>query len=271
MDRIRTIVVDDEPLARRGLRALVERTAGFTVVATCGDGRQAIARINELKPDLVLLDIQMPEVTGFDVLERLEADSMPAVIFVTAHDEHAIRAFEVRALDYVLKPVSQERLSEALARAAARLHDRRLAGYATTLLAAVGEIQKGRQAGASASATPDNRLERIMVKVGATIQFVDAVDIDWIEGADYYVTLHAGGKEYLYRESLKRLEDRLDASRFVRIHTSAIINLGHLREIRRTDAGEYVVVLDTGRTLAVSRRRKKQLLELGATRFGLKV
>ena len=270
MDRIRTIIVDDEPLARRGLKTLVERTPGFTVVATCGDGRQAIARIDELKPDLALLDIQMPEVTGFDVLARLQQRNVPVVIFVTAYDEYALRAFEVRALDYLLKPVSQTRLNEALARAAARLHDRRLAGYATTLLAAVADIQKREQIGTSPAGSGRGRLERIMVKVGAAIQFVEVADIDWIEGADYYVTLHAGGKQYLYRESLKHLEDRLEPSQFVRIHASAIANLARVREIRRNAGGEYLVVLGSGRTLAVSRRRRKQLLELGATRFGLK-
>ncbi len=269
MDRIRTIIVDDEPIARRGLKTLVERTPGFTVVATCDDGRQAIARIDELKPDLALLDVQMPEVTGFDVLAGVQEANMPAVIFVTAYDEYAIRAFEVRALDYLLKPVSENRLSDALARAAARLHDRRLAGYATTLLAAVADIQQGQRAGELPARGP-NRLERIMVKAGNAIHFVGVAEIDWIEGADYYVTLHAGGKQYLYRESLKRLEERLEPTQFVRIHASAIVNLAHVREIRRSEGGEYVVTLGSGRTLAVSRRRKKQLLDLGAERFGLK-
>ena len=148
MDSVRTIIVDDEQPARRGLKTLVEQHAGFTVVAVCRDGREAIARISELKPDLVLLDIQMPEITGFDVIAQLSADVMPVVIFVTAYDEYAVRAFEVRALDYVLKPVSQARFDEALARAAARVRDRRLAEYGTTLLAAVAEIQKAPEAAA---------------------------------------------------------------------------------------------------------------------------
>ncbi len=145
MDSVRTLIVDDEQPARRGLKTLVEQHAGFTVVAVCRDGREAIARITELKPDLVLLDIQMPEITGFDVIASLPADAMPVVIFVTAYDEYAIRAFEVRALDYVLKPVSQARFDEAFARAAARVRDRRLAEYGTTLLAAVAEMQKERR------------------------------------------------------------------------------------------------------------------------------
>ncbi len=270
MESVRTIIVDDEQLARRGLKTLVERHPGFEVVAVCRDGREAIARISELKPDLVLLDIQMPEITGFDVIARLPAEAVPVVIFVTAYDEFAIRAFEVRALDYLLKPVSQGRVDEALARAAARIRDRRLAEYGSTLLAAVAEIQTGREAVAGSVPGTPRWLERIMVKTGEAIQFVEVADIDWIEGADYYVTLHASGKEHLYRESLKRLEERLDPSQFVRIHVSAIVNLAHVREIRHAFGREYEVTLASGRTLPVSRRRKKDLLRLGAARFGLK-
>ncbi len=270
MDSVRTIIVDDEVLARRGLKTLVERHAGFTVAAVCKDGREAIERISELKPDLVLLDIQMPEITGFDVLARLPNDVLPVVIFVTAYDEYAIQAFEVRALDYVLKPVSRERFDEALARAAARVRDRRLAEYGSTLLAAVADIQQGRDRAAGTLPGADPWLERIMVKVGEAIQFVEVADIDWIEGADYYVTLHAGGKQHLYRESLKHLEERLDPSQFVRIHVSAIVNLARVREIRHAFGREYEVTLASGRTLPVSRRRKKDLLRLGAARFGLK-
>ena len=270
MARIKTIIVDDEPLARRGLKTLVERHAEFAVVAACADGREAIARISELKPDLVLLDIQMPEITGFDVVAQLPADVMPVVIFVTAYDEYAIRAFEVRALDYVLKPVSQARFDEALARAAARVQDRRLAEYGTTLLAAVAEIQKAPETAAVRVPGAPRWLERIMVKAGEAIQFVEVADIEWIEGADYYVTLHAGGRQFLYRESLKHLEDRLDPSQFLRIHVSAIVNLARVREIRHAFGREYEVRLASGRTLPVSRRRKKDLLRLGASRFGLK-
>jgi two-component system LytT family response regulator len=269
MDRVRTVIVDDEPLARRGLATLVERHAGFAVVAVCADGREAIARIAELKPDVVLLDIQMPEVTGFDVLERLPPDTIPVIIFVTAYDEHAIRAFEVRALDYLLKPVSEKRLDDALERAAARVRDRRLAEYGAVLAAAVADIQqeRGKTAGGPAGQRP---FQRIMVSSGSAIQFVDVADIEWIEGADYYVTLHAGGKEFLYRESLKHLEERLDPGQFIRIHVSAIVNLAKVKEIRRTLRGEYQVVLAGGRKLPVSRRRRKELVNLGVTRFGLK-
>lgn len=270
MDNIRTIIVDDEQLARRGLKTLVERHGGFTVIAACRDGREAIERISELRPDLVLLDVQMPEITGFDVIARLPPDLMPVVIFVTAYDEFAVRAFDARALDYLLKPVSQERFDEALNRAAVRIRDRRLAEYGGTLLAAIADIQKGPEPTAARRPAAGPLLERIMVRVGEAIQFVEVSDIEWIEGADYYVTLHAGGKQYLYRESLKRLEERLDPSRFVRIHVSAIVNLAYVQEIRHAFGREYEVTLSGGRTLAVSRRRKKDLLRLGAAEFGLK-
>ncbi len=269
MDRVTTMIVDDELLARRGLKTLVERRPEFTVVSLCANGRDAIARIAELKPDLVLLDIQMPEVSGFDVLERLPREALPVVVFVTAYDEYALRAFEARALDYLLKPVSQKRLDEALDRALARVRDRELAEYGRKLLDAVSELQGGHaQAGPGASGSA--RLHRIMVKSGDAIQFVEVPDIEWIEGADYYVTLHAGGKEYLYRESLRHLEDRLDPGQFVRIHVSAIVNLAKVREIRRGMGGECAVVLCSGRRLPVSRRRRKDLLDLGAARFGLR-
>jgi two-component system LytT family response regulator len=270
MDRVSTVIVDDEVLARRGLKTLVERRPGFEVVGVCANGRDAIARISELKPDLVLLDIQMPEISGFDVLERLPAGVLPVVVFVTAYDEYAIRAFEARALDYLLKPVSQQRLDEALDRAAARVRDRRLAEYGRTLLEAVADIQGRQQKATAPGAAGPAPLERIMVKAGEAIQFVEVADIDWIEGADYYVTIHAGGKEHLYRESLRHLEDRLDPTQFVRIHQSAIVNLNRVREIRRGLGGEYAVMLNNGKRLAVSRRRKKDLLELGASRFGLR-
>ncbi len=270
MEHVTTVIVDDELLARRGLRTLVERRPEFTVAALCANGRDALARIVELRPDLVLLDIQMPEITGFDVLERLPPDLAAGVIFVTAYDEYAIRAFDARALDYLLKPVSQKRLDEALDRAVARVRDRRLAEYGQTLLAAVAELQRGSGHEAGAQAPASSWLERIMVKVADAIHFVEVSEIEWIEGADYYVTLHAGGKEYLYRESLKHLEDRLDPTQFVRIHQSAIVNLARAREIRRGFGGEYAVVLASGKRLGVSRRRKKDLLDLGAERFGLK-
>ncbi len=271
MDPIRTIIVDDEQLARRGLKTLVERQPGFSVIAACADGRDAVARITELKPDLVLLDVQMPEVTGFDVLAQLPEGGIPVVIFVTAYDEYALKAFDVRAIDYLLKPVSPDRFREALDRAAARVRDRRLAEYGATLLAAVADIQQGVAAASGrAGGSSDGRLQRIMVKNGDAIHFVEVADIVWIEGADYYVTLHVGDKQYFYRESLKHLEERLDPAMFVRVHGSAIVSLSHVREIRRTFGRDYLVTLSNGRTVPVSRRRKKQLLDLGAARFGLK-
>jgi two-component system, LytTR family, response regulator len=270
VDRVTAIIVDDELLARRGLKTLVERRPEFVVVAVCANGREALAKIAELKPDLVLLDIQMPEITGLDVVERLPAGVVPVIVFVTAFDEFAIKAFEAKALDYLLKPVSQKRLDEALTRAAGRVRDQKLAEYGRTLLEAVSELQKGPVADTTPRPAPEPYLERIMVKAGETIQFVEVAEIDWIEGADYYVTLHSAGKDYLYRESLRHLEARLDPAEFVRIHQSAIVNLARTREIRSGFGGEYAVVLTCGTKLPVSRRRKKDLLALGAVRFGLK-
>jgi len=270
MERVTVVIVDDEVLARKGLQALVERRTDCEVVAVCANGREAASRIAELEPGVILLDIQMPEVTGFDVLAQLPPGRQPAVIFVTAYDEHAVRAFEARALDYILKPVSPARLDAALDRALARIRDCRLAEYGRTVLEAVATLQGGAAAGAGRRPPSADWLERLMIKDGVAIHFVEVPDIDWIEGADYYVTIHAGGKSFLYRESLRHLEERLDPACFLRIHVSAIVNLGKVREIRRGFGGHYTVVLADGKKLPVSRRRKKELLDLGAARFGLK-
>ncbi len=270
MDRVTVVIVDDEQLARKGLKTLVERRPEFVVSAVCANGREAITRIGELAPDVILLDIQMPEITGFDVLAQLPSHLQPAVIFVTAYDEHAVRAFDARALDYVLKPVSPPRLDAALDRAIARIRDRKLAEYGKTLLDAVAALHEGPAADPGSRQTRSPWLERLMIKDGDAIHFVEVQDIEWIEGADYYVTVHAGGKPLLCRESLKHLEERLDPATFLRIHVSAIVNLAKVREIRRGFGGDLTVTLASGARLPVSRRRKKELLDLGTARFGLK-
>ncbi len=266
MEPISTVIVEDEEIARRGLAALLAMDPGFRVVATCADGRQALDRITTLAPDLVLLDIQMPEWNGFDVLDKLPEGRVPVVIFVTAYDTFAIRAFEAHALDYVLKPVSPERLGVALARAKARVREHKMAEYGQRLLATVAEVQRG-----GPNAPPARTfLERIMVKEAQGISFYEVAELDWIEGADYYVTLHAGPRSSLYRESLKHLEERLDPTVFLRIHTSAIVNMKRAVEIRRNFRGDYEVVLATGQRIKVSRRRKGDLLAFGIDRCGLR-
>lgn len=230
--RIRTIIVDDEPLARSNLRILLRRDPAIEIVKECGSGAEAVAAIRAARPDLLFLDIQMPECDGFDVLEMLGGSAPPAVVFVTAYDEYALRAFEAGALDYILKPFDSARFDRALVRAKDRLsHGNGLR----------------------------RRMERLAVKSVGQICFVRISEIDWIEAADYYACLHVGGKRYLLRRSLSDLENGLDPQIFCRIHRSAIVNLDRVSSLEINEEGENEVQLKTGVRLRLSRRYRKQL------------
>jgi two-component system, LytTR family, response regulator len=252
--RIRTAVVDDEPLARQILRDLLAEDPEIELVAE-GDGAGLAPTIASLELDLLFLDIEMPEVSGFELLECLGPDAAPpgaspVVVFVTAYESYALRAFEARALDYLLKPFSDARFAAALARAKERLAERRGPGPA-----ALAELL--------ASLRPAPRppfAERLLVPIGAKSVVVPCAEIDWIEAADYYARLHCGGKTYLLRESMASLEARLDPSRFVRIHRSAIVQLDRIVELHPHFKSDQVVVLRGGRRLALSAARR-QLLE----------
>lgn len=270
MTAIRTAIVDDEALSREGLQMMLAVNPEFEIVATCGDGREAISEIKETRPDLLLLDIQMPEISGFDVLRALPAEVLPVVVFVTAYDEYAIAAFEVHALDYLLKPVSEQRLAASLARAKRTIRERRMREHSRALLELMSDLAAGADSAQAKGLGAQNRLERIMVRDNKRIVFVRTRDILWIEGADYYVILHCEEKTHLYRESLKTLEEALDPGEFFRIHKSAIVSLGKIKEIRQEATGANHVLLISGEALPLSRRRKKALLELGAARFGLR-
>jgi two-component system LytT family response regulator len=247
--RIRTAVVDDEPLARQILRDLLAEDSEIELVAE-GDGAGLAATIASLELDLLFLDIEMPEVSGFELLESLGPGAAPVVVFVTAYESYALRAFEARALDYLLKPFSDARFAAALARAKERLSERRGPGPA-----AIAELL--------ASLRPAPRppfAERLLVPIGAKSVVVPCAEIDWIEAADYYARLHCGGKTYLLRESMASLEARLDPSRFVRIHRSAIVQLDRIVELHPHFKSDQVVVLRGGRRLTLSAARR-QLLE----------
>ena len=248
---LRVIVVDDEPLARTGVADLVRRDPELTVVAECADGAAAVEAIERLRPDLVLLDVQMPELNGFEVLQHLDGPRLPAVIFVTAYDQFAVRAFEIHALDYLVKPFDDARFVEAMGHAKAALREgsgaeltRRLTG----LLQQLG----------SQPASKDF-LSRIVVKVAGHVRFVRVEELDWIEAADYCVKLHAAGKVHVIRESLQALEQRLDPVRFFRVHRSAIVNLDRVRELAPDPRGEHLVVLENGTRLKLSRGRRAEL------------
>jgi two-component system LytT family response regulator len=244
------LVVDDEPLARTGVVQLLARDPELVVVGERGDGRSALEAITALTPDLVILDVQMPEMDGFEVLRSLAPARLPGVIFVTAHDRYALKAFDVHAVDFLLKPFDDERFTEAVGRAKhairnAELGDlgRRLAGLLEYTAARAGEPP----------------LSRIVVKQEGRVIFVRAEDLDWIEAADYCVKLHVQGQVHVIRESLSTLEDRLDPARFFRVHRSAIVNLDRIRELQPYFKGEHVLILHDGTRLKLSRARRESL------------
>jgi two-component system LytT family response regulator len=279
---VRVLVVDDEPLARRTLQLLLSADPQLEVVGEAGNGALAVQMIRDLAPDLVFLDVQMPEMDGFGVLRALEGEHAPAVVFVTAFDEHAVRAFDANAADYLLKPFDDERFARALARAKGRVGDRRVRELAVRLAGMLG-------GGAPASAPPPAPVpppppatppsasapepqpaayaDRIVLRDAGRITFVDAATIDWIEAEDYVVRLHAGAATHLLREPLRDLERRLDPRRFFRIHRSTIVNLGSVKELQPYFHGDYVVILRDGTRLRLSRSRREQLQALLGARI----
>ncbi len=265
---IRVVIVDDEPLARTWLRELLASDPDVAVVAECGDGKEAVAAIRREDPDLVLLDIQIPELDGFGVVRAIGAERMPAVVFVTASDTHAVRAFEVHAVDYVLKPVERERFAEALRRAKrhilaasdpeeAAAVRQRLASLLTEVSAAVGGVA-GPVLGGAGVGGPAHAL-RLAVKVDGRVIFVRPMDVDWAESMDNHVRLHVGREAHVIRETLTNLERRLPAGAFLRIHRSTVVNVERIREVQPWFSGEYVVLLTDGRKLTSGRRYRSAI------------
>ena len=263
---VRALIVDDEPLARRGIRQLLERSDDIEIVGECRNGRETLAALDSLAPDLVFLDVQMPELDGFDVVRARGAARMPYVIFVTAYDEFAVRAFETHALDYLVKPVNEARFAAALDRVRERMRfaealelTRRI-GH---LLAAHDRRGDRRADGADAArAAPLVPARRVVVPTSAGELVLDVDEIDWIQADDYYAAVYARGRRHLIRESLASLAERLDADQFVRVHRSAIVRLDRVREMRAGPAGESTLVLRDGTRVPVSRRRREQVAEL---------
>ena len=261
LDRpIRVLLVDDEPPARKRITKLLSEQPGFETVGTCANGKEALAAIQSEEPDLVLLDVQMPEMSGLEVLEALDPDTMPAVIFVTAYDQHALRAFELHAVDYLLKPFDDERFDLALQRARARIEGGHLAGLSHRLLALLRSVQEGRDEPISlVDSPPQQPTDRLAIRSGDRILIVKVDDIDWIEGAGVYARLHVGTKTHLLRETLTNLAEQLDPERFVRIHRSTIVNRERVRELRSYFHGEYIVLLEDGTQLKLSRTYRDSL------------
>ena len=246
---MRVVIVDDEANARAAIRILLARQPDVDVVAECRNGMEAVEVLRWMTIDLLLLDVQMPEMSGFDVIRSVGADRMPPTIFITAFDEYAVRAFEVGALDYVLKPFDESRFAAAFQRARKRLTDSRAVRWALQLVAAIPQL--------SAGPPPAPAAPRLPVPSTHGVVFVDFDDIDWIQAADQYVLVHVCDQEYLMRESLQRLAVRLPRERFAQVHRSHIVNLAKVRAIRRLEKGDAQVTLANGRQLRLSRRYRK--------------
>ena len=248
--KITTLIVDDEPLGRERIRTLLAADPDFEVVGESSDGRQAVASIAKLKPKLLFLDVQMPEMNGFEVLEAIAGAEMPAVIFVTAYDHYAVKAFQVHALDYLLKSFDRERFSQAVGRAKAEISKGREHGFDERLLALLEDLQEQR-----------GKPERLVVRSGGRIFFLRVEEIDWIEAADNYVCLHVGRASHLLRSTLASIEERLDSRKFLRIHRSTIVNLDRVLELSPLFHGDYTVHLRDGTELLLSRGYREKLQE----------
>jgi len=252
MTKIRVLVADDEPLARRGVRQLLAPHADIAVVGETRNGLETLRALETLAPDLLFLDVQMPEMDGFEVLRARGVERMPAVVFVTAHDRFAVRAFEAHALDYLVKPLNIERFEAALRRVRERLRLMQAADLATRLRALLAAERAQRE---------KNGAERLVVSSGTSELVIPVAEIDWIGADDYYARLHIGGKSHLLRESLTSLEARLDPRRFVRVHRRAIVQLDRVREMRPALRGAEAVLQD-GSRISVSRRKRGRLEDL---------
>ena len=253
---IRVLIVDDERPAREGLRLRLEQSPGFEVVAEAASGHEAIAAVDRHAPDLMFLDVRMPDLNGFEVLRRIPAARRPRVIFVSAYDRHALRAFEAHALDYLLKPIAPRRFAATLERARTA-HEQHIA--ARTLDALARNLGGG-AGGAGELPAGEERLERLTVRDGARFRVVPAASILWIESCGNYVSLHTAGQALLHRMTLTELERRLPPRRFARIHRGAIVNVAEVAEIRPMTHGDFEVVLQGGARLRMSRRYRGALL-----------
>jgi len=245
---VRVLIADDEPLARERIRTLLQDEPGLEIMPECSNGTEALTAIRRLAPDLVFLDVQMPELSGFEVLELVDAAKMPVIVFVTAYDHYALKAFEACALDYLLKPFDRERFSRTLARARAEL-DRRESGRVNQhVLKLLHEIHRGTK-----------HLEKLIVRDRGRVIFLRSDEIDWIEAAGNYVRLHRGKEQFLYRETMANLESKLNPQRFVRVHRSTIVNIERIKELLPWFRGDYTIVLCDDQKLTLSRNYRGRL------------
>ena len=249
--KIRTLIVDDEPLARERVKRFLKDERDIEVLGECGNGSDAITVIQEKRPDLVFLDIQMPEKNGFDVIKAIDGKLLPTIVFITAYDQYALQAFEVHALDYLLKPFNRERFHSAVGRAKEQIEGQKR-----------GELDE-RLASLISSITPEKKyLERMVVKSVGRVFFLKTEEIDWIEASGNYLKLHVGRDAHMIRETMNAVEAKLDPSQFMRIHRSTIVNVDRIKELHPMFSGDYSVILRDGTELALSRNYRERFLEL---------
>lgn len=249
--KIKTLIIDDEPLARDRVKRFLRDESDIRIIGECGNGKEAVAAIKEQKPDLVFLDIQMPEKNGFEVVKALDEKTMPAVIFVTAYDQYALQAFDVHALDYLLKPFNRERLHKAVSHARDHIETKRIGNLDERLASLIADLKSEKK-----------YLERLVVKSVGRVFFLKVDEIDWIEAAGNYVKLHAGRESHMVRETMNGIEGKLDPDKFLRIHRSTVVNIDRIKELHPMFSGDYAVILRNGTELALSRNYRERLLEL---------
>ncbi|MBV9301503.1 MAG: response regulator transcription factor [Acidobacteriaceae bacterium] len=254
--RLKVLIVDDEPLAREGLRMLLADDPDISNIDEAKNGHEAVAAIRKAPPDLVFLDVQMPEMDGFSVVREISSERIPPIIFVTAHDEYAIQAFEINAVDYLLKPITAKRFTEALRRAKLRLHSHPASETNRQILTLLETI-----------ASPRRHISRLAVRSAGKTVFVDVEDIEWMRAAENYVELHTGAKTHLLHVTLSTLEKSLDPEIFLRIHRSLIVNVRRIKELQPAFHGEYIVTLENGAQLQSGRMYSDKLRTLAANPF----
>ena len=248
---IRTMIIDDEPLARERVKRFLRDEDEIEIICECSNGVDAVGAIKEKKPDLVFLDIQMPEKNGFEVIRSLSGKYLPTVVFVTAYDQYALQAFDVHALDYLLKPFTRERLHRAVMRAREQIDGKRFGRIDERLTSLIADLK-----------TEKKYLERLVVKTTGRVFFLKSDEIDWIEAAGHYVKLHVGRETHMIRETMNGIETKLDPDRFLRIHRSTVVHIDRIKELHPMFSGDYAVILRDGTELALSRNYRERFVEL---------
>lgn len=248
---IRTMIIDDEPLARERVKRFLRDEDEIEIIGECSNGVDAVGAIKEKKPDLVFLDIQMPEKNGFEVIRSLSGKYLPTVVFVTAYDQYALQAFDVHALDYLLKPFTRERLHRAVMRAREQIDGKRFGRIDERLTSLIADLK-----------TEKKYLERLVIKTTGRVFFLKSDEIDWIEAAGNYVKLHVGRETHMIRETMNGIETKLDPDRFLRIHRSTVVHIDRIKELHPMFSGDYAVILRDGTELALSRNYRERFVEL---------